>query len=68
MNWVADLRNAQRERSRGRYITFNAIVGYDKLQKYVASERLLRAVIREPDWVKDMYSTDAGSIFLSKAL
>ena len=46
VNWIVDLRNAQREKSRGRYITFNAIVGYDKLQKYVASERLLRAVTK----------------------
>jgi uroporphyrinogen decarboxylase len=59
VDWVTDLRNAQKERSRGRYITYNAIVGYDKLQKYVASERLLRAVIREPEWIKDMYWTDA---------
>jgi len=34
-------------------------VGYDKVQSYVASERLLRAVIKEPDWVMDMYRTDA---------
>ncbi len=59
VDWVTDLRNAQRERSRGRYVVFNAIVGYDKMQKYVASERLLRAVLREPEWVKDMYWTDA---------
>lgn len=62
VNWVIDLRKAQRERSLGRYITFNAIVGYDKLQKYVASERLLRAVIREPEWVQDMYWTDASLV------
>jgi len=62
VNWVTDLRNSQRERSRGRYVTFNAIVGYDKLQKYVASERLLMAVLREPEWVKDMYWTDANLV------
>ena len=59
VDWVTDLRNAQREHGRGRYITYNAIVGYDKLQKYIASERLLRVVLREPEWVKDMYWTDA---------
>ena len=59
VDWVSDLRGNQRERSLGRYITFNAIVGYDKLQKYVASERLLRAVLREPEWIKDMYWSDA---------
>lgn len=59
VDWVTDLRKNQKERSRGRYITYNAIIGYDKFQKYVASERLLKAVIREPEWVKDMYQTDA---------
>ena len=59
VDWVSDLKDSQRERSRGRYVTFNAIVGYDKLQKYVASERLLRAVLMEPEWVEDMYWTDA---------
>jgi uroporphyrinogen decarboxylase len=62
IDWVSDLRGNQRERSLGRYITFNAIVGYDKLQKYVASERLLRAVLREPEWIKDMYWTDANLV------
>ena len=62
VDWVTDFRKSQRERSRGRYITFNAIVGYDKLQKYVASERLLKAVLREPEWVKDMYWTDANLV------
>ncbi|MGD0803409.1 MAG: uroporphyrinogen decarboxylase family protein [Candidatus Bathyarchaeia archaeon] len=59
VDWVNDLHKNQKERSRGRYIVYNATVGYDKFQKYVASERLLKAVIREPEWVKDMYRTDA---------
>jgi hypothetical protein len=45
VDWVADLHKNQKERSRGRYIVYNATVGYDKFQKYVASERLLKAVI-----------------------
>lgn len=59
VNWVTDLQNAYREMSRGRFITYNAAVGYDKIQSYVASQRLLKAVIMEPEWVKDMYWTDA---------
>ncbi len=34
-------------------------MGYDKIQSYVASLKLLKAVITEPEWVKDMYWTDA---------
>jgi uroporphyrinogen decarboxylase len=35
------------------------IVGYDRIQSYVATERLLTAIATEPDWVRDMYETDA---------
>ena len=62
VDWVTGLRNNQRERSLGRYNVFNAIVGYDKIQKYVASERLLMAVLREPEWVVDMYRIDADLV------
>jgi len=59
VDWVSGLQAFQLEWSRGRFITYNAAVGYDKIQSYVASVRLLKAVIAEPDWVKDMYTTDA---------
>ena len=59
VDWVSGLQSLQRERSLGRFITYNAAVGYDKIQIYVASPRLLKAVIMEPEWVKDMYRTDA---------
>lgn len=59
VDWVSGLQRYHRERSRGRFITYNAAVGYDKIQSYVASLHLLKAVIMEPDWVKDMYWTDA---------
>jgi len=59
VDWVSGLRSFHREYSRGRFICYGAAVGYDKIQNYVASERLLKAVIREPDWVIDMYWTDA---------
>ncbi len=59
VDWVSSLQSFHRENSRGRFITYSAAVGYDKIQSYVASERLLKAVIMEPEWVKDMYWTDA---------
>ena len=59
VDWVRGLYSFQRERCRGRFITYNAVVGYDKILRYVASERLLKAIIMEPEWVKDMYCTDA---------
>jgi uroporphyrinogen decarboxylase len=59
VDWVSGLQSFHRERSRGRFITYNAAVGYDKVQSYVASVQLLKAIIMEPDWVTDMYWTDA---------
>lgn len=59
VDWVSGLQSFYREHSRGRFIMYGAAVGYDKIQSYVASERLLKAIIREPDWVIDMYWTDA---------
>jgi uroporphyrinogen decarboxylase len=59
VDWVSALNSYHYERSRGKFITYDAAVGYDKMQSYVASARLMLAVIREPDWVIDMYETDA---------
>lgn len=59
VDWVSGLQSFHREHSRGRFITYNVVVGYDKILNYVAMPRLLRAVIQEPEWVKDMYRTDA---------
>ncbi|MFQ6094888.1 MAG: uroporphyrinogen decarboxylase family protein [Candidatus Bathyarchaeia archaeon] len=59
VDWVTGLQSFQREHSLGRFIMYSAAVGYDKIQSYVASERLLKAVIAEPEWVIDMYRVDA---------
>ena len=59
VDWVSVYYNYHRERSKGRFITYNAAVGYDKIQSYVASPHLLKAIITDPEWVKDMYMTDA---------
>jgi len=53
---VKGCRKASKE---GKFICYTAVVGYDKIQNYVASERLLRAIATEPEWVRDMYGTDA---------
>jgi uroporphyrinogen decarboxylase len=59
VDWVTGLQSFHREHSRRRFITFNATVGYDMAQDYVASPHLLRAVLKEPEWVKDIYWTTA---------
>lgn len=60
VDWVSTLQTFHREHSRGRFITFNSGVGFGKIhQTYLTTERLLKAIITEPDWVEDMYWTDA---------
>lgn len=49
----------QKERKKGRFITFCAILGYDVLQRYLGSERVLVAIATESQWVKEMYLTMA---------
>jgi len=57
--WRAGLAGYRRAREAGKFIYYGAAVGYDKMQSYVATERLLIAIATEPDWVRDMYETDA---------
>jgi len=59
VDWVSGLQAFHRERSRGRFITYSAGVGLTKIQNYVGFEQLLRNIIMDPEWVKDMYQADA---------
>lgn len=49
----------RRARDEDRFIVYAAAFGYDKMQSYVASEQLLEAIATDPEWVVDMYETDA---------
>ena len=59
VEWRRGLPGCRQARQDGRFTCYSAAVGYDKMQSYVASERLLMAIATEPDWVRDMYETDA---------
>jgi uroporphyrinogen decarboxylase len=56
------LAGCMRAREQGKFTCYSAIVGYDKIQHYVATEPLLIAIATEPDWVRDMYETDADLV------
>ncbi|TET12792.1 hypothetical protein E3J84_01000 [Candidatus Aerophobetes bacterium] len=58
-DWGRGLRRCREAHDEGKFICYTAAVGYDKIQNYVATERLLMAVATEPEWVRDMYETDA---------
>lgn len=57
--WRRGLKGCRKAHGDGLFVAYNAVVGYDKMQQYVATDRLLIAIATEPDWVRDMYETDA---------
>jgi uroporphyrinogen decarboxylase len=59
VEWRMGLPGCNRARGQGKFVCYSAAVGYDKIQSYVATERLLIAIATEPDWVRDMYEADA---------
>ncbi len=46
-------------REKGRFLTYCAAVGYDKMQSYIYTEQLLMLIIEDPEMIIDMYETDA---------
>jgi uroporphyrinogen decarboxylase len=59
VNWVTLHNDLERQRADGRFITFNAAVGYDRFQSLLRSEDLLMAIAEDPDWVREMLLTHA---------
>ncbi|GAF90992.1 unnamed protein product, partial [marine sediment metagenome] len=59
VEWRMGLPGCRKAREDGKFVAYSSAVGYDKIQSYVATEDLLIAIATEPDWVRDMYETDA---------
>ncbi len=49
----------KRAREQDRFIVYAAAFGYDRMQNYLESQHLLTTLITDPDWIVDMYETDA---------
>jgi uroporphyrinogen decarboxylase len=62
VNWVSLHNDIERQRSEGRFVTFNAAVGYDRFQSLMRTEDLLMALVTDPDWVRDMFTTHASLV------
>jgi uroporphyrinogen decarboxylase len=58
----AGLEGNRKARADGKFICYFAIVGYDKVQYYMNTEEALVSVLTEPDWLRDMYETDADLV------
>jgi uroporphyrinogen decarboxylase len=59
VDWEAARKTYDKAQVEHKYLTYGAAVGYDKIQSYVSSEHLLMLTATDPDWVIDMYETDA---------
>lgn len=56
VDWAQDLLRHKAEREEGQFVHFSAAVGYDRTQGICGSERLLMAMLDDPNWVRDMFS------------
>jgi len=52
----------QQARQQGLFTCYYGIVGYDKMQFYMSSEKLLMTIATDAGWVRDMYETDADLV------
>jgi len=57
VDWEGGLAANKATREKGLFVTYNAAFGYDKMQGFVGSQRLLEAIALDPAWVKDMFDT-----------
>lgn len=54
VDWDAALRANRTYRQQGLFVQYFAHIGFDWLQRMVGAERMLTAMLDEPDWVADM--------------
>ncbi len=58
VNWGA-IESCKRMHEEGNFVTFSAAIGYDRTQGLVGSVNLLMAILDDPEWVKDLFKTNA---------
>ncbi|MCS6861790.1 MAG: hypothetical protein NZT92_15910, partial [Abditibacteriales bacterium] len=61
VNWDA-VEDCRRAREQGQFVVFSAAFGYDKTQGIVGSERLLMAMVEDPEWCRDMFETASDMV------
>jgi len=59
VDWVTGRYKCRRAREDGKFVTYNAPMGYDCFQSYMRSEELLVAMVTETEWVREMFRTHA---------
>jgi len=59
VDWEATRKAEEAAHEKGKWFQFYSAFGYDHIQTVVGSERLLVAMAQEPQWVEDMFMTNA---------
>lgn len=59
VDWVSSLSAYSRAYEDGKFITYNAAMGYDLFQSYIKTEELLIILVEDPEWAIDMFRTHA---------
>lgn len=59
VNWPKVREQYELERGKGRFVTFSAHIGYAQFIEYVRTDELLMLMATDPEWVKDMFQTQA---------
>jgi uroporphyrinogen decarboxylase len=59
IDWPAQTRAYDAARRAGRFVTFNAHIGYAQLLEFLRNDELLMLMVTEQDWVHDMMATHA---------
>lgn len=62
VDWASSLRDFRRAKEEGYFTTYNAAIGYDQCQSYIASEQLLVLMVTDPEWVYDILHTHASLV------
>ncbi len=57
MSWDETMEQFNDGYKKGRFICFVTLMGYDMIQRYLGSERLLMTMVTDPDWAKEMFMT-----------
>lgn len=59
LTWKETLKQFEEDNAKGRFICPVALMGFDMIQRYLGTERLLMTMSTDPDWVKEMVMTHA---------
>ncbi len=62
VDWETVRRQEEEARQAGKWFAFSGSFGYDHIQGLVGSERLLMAMVTEPEFVEDIFVTHAQLI------